>query len=387
MNIHDLNLNEYISVPYIEVVQPVGTFYIASMDFRDVLSIAHADVRRKDKGKLYEYMGIQREVKEGRRKEIASYCTTIDATFPTGIILSIDSLDENGEDNKNIYFNDNRLYIKKAEKVATILDGQHRLEGLQKAINELENTPFQLNVVIFVDIEIDGQAQIFSVINKAQTKVNKSLVYDLYEFSKIRCPQKTAHDIACILNKKEESPFYKKIKILGKVDEANTETIAQATFVERVMKYISKDPMKDRDILNRKRFFGKAKLTPANEIESRDMIFRNMFIEDADYKIVQIIYDFFCCVRDKWPSSWNENKDDNVLNKSTGIIALIRFLRDVYVKALDEKIPFHDYCEKIFERIDIKDNAFSKSTYLPGTSGQQKLYKELCESLKKPFSK
>lgn len=375
------NIKE-ISVPFIKITQPVGTFYVVSMDFRDVLEIAKADVRTLDNdGSFDNYLGIQRKVSKKRQNEIASYCTTIDATFPTSVILSIQSLDENGLDNGNIRFEDNKMFIRKEENVASILDGQHRLEGLKSAFYNLDGVQFELNVTIFVDADIDKQAQIFSVINKAQTKVNKSLVYDLYEYSVNRCPQKTAHDVVRVLNRKPESPFYKKIKILGMTSDAGTETIAQATFVEWVMKYISKDPMKDRDILKRKSFFGKNKLDKEDGDSSEKLIFRNMFIEERDFEIVQIIYDFFNVVREKWPSSWNENKDDNVLNKSTGLIALMKFLRDVYIQSKNQNLSFSDFCRDTFRKINIPDNSFSKKTYIPGTSGQSALYKELRRSL------
>lgn len=375
-----MSVNE-ISVPYLKVTQPVGTFYVASMDFRDVLAIAKADIRTLDKGGAFDrYLGIQRNVSKKRQSEIASYCTTIDATFPTSIILSIQSMDENGIDKGNIRFENGLMIIKKEENVASILDGQHRLEGMKSALMDLENIKFDLNVTIFIDADIDKQAQIFSVINKAQTKVNKSLVYDLYEYSVNRCPQKTAHDIVRVLNRKMESPFYKKIRILGMTNDAETETIAQATFVEWIIKYISKNPMKDRDALKRKSFFGKSKLEKADIEESKKLIFRNMFIDENDSEIIQILYDYFCCVRDRWPNAWNENKDDNVLNKSTGIIALMKFLRDVYVNSLNQDKPFRDYCKRVFSNVRISDNSFSKREYIPGTSGQSTLYKRLCES-------
>jgi len=377
-----MSMENEISVPFIKVTQPIGSFYIASMDFRDVLEIAKADVRTLDKdGTFDNYLGIQRKVSKKRQNEIASYCSTIDATFPTSVILSIQSLDENGLDNGNIRFENGKMIIKKAENVASILDGQHRLEGMKNALMELENTKFELNVTIFVDVDIDQQAQIFSVINKAQTKVNKSLVYDLYEYSVNRCPQKTAHDVVRILNRKKESPFYKKVKILGKAEDTETESIAQATFVEWIIKYISKDPMKDRDVLKRKSFFGKTKLEKISGDESRKLIFRNMFVENKDFEIVQMLFDFFSCVQEKWPVAWNENKDDNVLNKSTGLIALMKFLRNVYVKSLEQEQSFDTFCRQVFKKINIPDDSFTKQTYIPGTSGQSTLYKKLLQSL------
>ena len=79
----------------------------------------------------------------------------------------------------------------------------------------------ELNDRFFIDIDEEYQANIFSTINKAQTKVNKSHVYDLYTFSKTRSPQRTVHNICKLLNEEENSPFYHLIKRLGKADFRN----------------------------------------------------------------------------------------------------------------------------------------------------------------------
>lgn len=46
-----------------------------------------------------------------------------------------------------------------------------------------------------------SHAYIFSMVNLAQTKVSKSLVYDLFEFSKSRSPRKRAHTIAVAIDR------------------------------------------------------------------------------------------------------------------------------------------------------------------------------------------
>ena len=49
-----------------------------------------------------------------------------------------------------------------------------------------------------------------------------------------------------------KSPFYQRIKRLGVATEGRFgETITQATFVQSLMKYISKNEMKDRDTYKR----------------------------------------------------------------------------------------------------------------------------------------
>jgi len=404
---------EFIDINYIKVSQPIGEFYIGSIDWSSLIKIAAADIRKiEDEGQRDDnfdsYLGIQRKISPGRIKEIGAYVSTIDATFPTSIILSISShyrtidgqdvnlldpdfVDENFDkivEVENIKIEDQKLKIRKDSKVARILDGQHRIEGLRNGFRTLkekniEIPKFDFNVTIFVDLDIDDQAQVFSVINKAQTKVNKSLVYDLYDYAKSRSPQKTSHDIVRLLNKMNDSPFYRKIKILGTAENKELETIAQATFVELIMNYISKDPMLDRDILKRKSFFGGKKLEPiSDEKEIEKRIFRNLFIKEEEQIILKIIYNYFKVVQNKWPNAWNENipGSGNILNKSTGLISLMRFLRPAY-NSLNkpEKLATIEDFQNIFDRINIEEKELNKDIYVPGSSGQSRLYRDFLE--------
>jgi len=399
---------QYLELDYIEIQQPLGTFYIGRIQWYDLLKIADADIRQiqregdKDDS-LDSYLGIQRKISPKRITEIAQYVNTIDATFPTGIILHIerstkylynkelaefdlDEIDNNLDkiievDNVIIDHDTRKLKIRNSEKIARILDGQHRIEGLKVGFSghPLDDLPkFELNVTIFAGLDIDDQAQIFSVINKAQTKVNKSLVYDLYEYAKYRSPQKTSHDIVRLLNRMPESPFFRKIKILGTA-ETKQETIAQATLVELILSYISKEPMKDRDVLKRKSFFEKKKLTLVTDIaEQEKLIFRNLFISEKDEIMLNTIWNFFQNVQNKWPISWNQNSQGNILNKSTGVIALMKFMRPVInkLKKYTDVVTYEEFKE-IFDKINLRDESFSRDVYIPGSSGQSALLKEL----------
>lgn len=404
-------MDSYIEIDYIKINQPIGTFYIGCIQWNDLIKIANADIRKiqeeDNKSDSFDsYLGIQRKISPSRIREIGEYVNTIDSTFPTSIILHIESAIKflNGkpieefdvdvieqnldkiESIENIIIDQNqkKLKIRVNEKVARILDGQHRIEGLRFGFrnhSETSISEYELNVTIFVDLDIDDQAQIFSVINKAQTKVNKSLVYDLYEYAKTRSPQKTSHDIVRLLNRMPESPFYKKIKILGTAENKNMETIAQATFVELIQIYISKDPMKDRDDLKRKSLFGNNKLPLLHsESDKNKWIFRNLFILEKDEIIMNTIWNFFKNVQNKWPISWDSNTEGNILNKSTGIIALMKFIRPAIISLnKQEQIVKYEDFKFIFDRIDLPDNSFTKDRYIPGSSGQSFLLKALKE--------
>lgn len=397
---------EYIEVPFIKIKQPIGTFYVCKMSWQQLIDISFADIRDIDESnnnsEFDDYLGIQRNVSKGRIKEISSYVTNLDATFPTSIILHIRSSslmykdeiltnydDQFVQDNEgdiheitNVKIEDNKIHIRRSEQIAKILDGQHRIEGFRKAIENEENIEnFDFNVTIFVDLDLDDQAQIFSVINKAQTKVNKSLVYDLYEYAKHRSPQKTAHDIVRVLNKSEKSALLKSVKILGTAKDKELETIAQATLAELIIDSISKEPMVDRNKLRKKSIFNSSGLKleeNSKEIERR--IFRNLFIKEDDDTIYMIINNFYQAVSKKWSRAWENEPaiEKNILKKSTGIVALFRFMRYLYNYngKIEEIMTEKEFTEEL-KFIDIPDIHFTTEFYKPGSSGQSELYKDL----------
>ena len=402
---------KYISLSFVKINQPIGPFYICSMSWNELSDISFADIREINEAsekpnEIDDYLGIQRKVSKGRIKEIAQYVTNLDATFPTSIILHIrsqslyfeDELIEDYDDefieqnSDNIVTYDNvivddekgKIKIRKDNKIAKILDGQHRIEGFRQAIESGKQIDeFDFNVTIFVDLDLDDQAQIFSVINKAQTKVNKSLVYDLYEYATTPSPQKTAHDIIRLLNKIEESPFYKKVKILGTARDKEVETIAQATLAELIIDSISKDPMGDRNALKKKSIFGKGGLqleTDPKELKRR--IFRNLFISKKEEIIYEIIDNYFSAIKDRWNRAWTNEPaiDKNIISKSNGIIAFFRFLRYIYndlekESELVNKQEFKD----ILDKINFDDEQFTTDNYKPGSSGQSQLYRDLVD--------
>src|SRR5713226_6873465 len=78
------------TIPVLPVKQPIGEFFLGVMDSKVVCEITEFDVRRLLKERDFEtYLGIQRRLNPKRVKEIEQYVRTVDATFPTSIILSV----------------------------------------------------------------------------------------------------------------------------------------------------------------------------------------------------------------------------------------------------------------------------------------------------------
>ena len=315
-----------IKLNAIQVIQPIGEFYIGVMDAADLVAISYSDVR-KMKREVEDYLGIQRELKKPREKEIKEYISTLDATFPNSIIVAIKG--------KYVAYENGQMVLTFDEfekaRLAKVLDGQHRLAGFDDSNLNFkdvggEDKAFQLLVTIFVESDIS-----------TQTKVNPSLVYDLESLSVSRSPDKTAHQIAVLLNKTEGSPFYRRIKRLGvkTIDadghQVQGEMLAQAAFVSNLVKLISPKPREDRNLLlgKKKKFLSFSDKT-FGYIDHRSLkrcVFRECFIKEKDEVIALNVSNYFEAVKRCWPEEWESSNKKSVLNKTVGFIALIRYLR------------------------------------------------------------
>ena len=337
------------------------------IDAADLVSIAWADVRRIEERDVERYIGIQRPLVPARVREISQYVGTVDAAFPTTVILAVGSKDAEYDPENNL------MSIKKDDGVAKIIDGQHRIAGLKDVSGD-----FQSAVTIFIDMDIEDQANIFATINLKQTKVNRSLAYDLFEFAKNRSPQKTAHNIARLLNFEEASPFQGRIKILGLATRGGRqETLTQALVVERLLDLITEDPMRDRDELKRGRSL---KALPDGEWER--LPFRNLFIRDQDAVIARNVWNFFSAVDKRWPGAWRPVERGFILNRTTGFSALMRFLGDLYPRLSPDQdvVDTSDY-GGILRRVDILEDDFHRDVFVPGSSGINALYRRLTPAL------
>lgn len=364
-----MTTSEWIQIPCIELEQPIGHFYIGAIDCHELVNISFADRRRIEKGErdVEIISGIQRPLAPKRISELRKYVQSVDASFPTGIILAIDAKDAVYDSKTHV------MAIKNDASVAKIIDGQHRIEGLVG----YQGPTFQLNVTMFIEMDMEDQALLFATINLKQTAVNKSLAYDLFDYAETRSPQKTCHSIARLLNSREGSPFFKRIMILGTATGSPNETLTQAAFIDPLMKYITQDAitaMEDRDALKRRKKLSEA--TP-DVVRAKKLIFRNLFIQERDAEIARIIWNYFSAVAQRWPEAWDLKKTGLILNRTTGYRALMRFLPLAYLSLGREIVfPVAEF-KAIFDRVRLESADFTPERFKPGTSGQADLYRKL----------
>jgi DGQHR domain-containing protein len=366
----------------LRIRQPIGDIYLAAIDHRLLQKITHFDVRRvlRDQRDIEAYLGIQRPLNERRVEDLEKYVNFVDATFPTAVILAIDESEcvTYDEQKQELTLSNVRSGNEKPDiafsNLCRVIDGQHRIAGLDNFSGE----NFEIMTAIFVGIDISDQAYIFATVNLEQTKVRKSLAFDLFELARTRSPYKTCHNVAVGLDKVKESPFYQRIKRLGTATPGRErETITQSTFVDALVRYISSEPKVDRDLLLRGQ-----KLELANTDVSKRYCLRNLFIRGDDIAIARLIQNYFEGVRATWPQAWDDFGEGAMLNKTNGFRALMSIFGRAYthITAPGNMVPA-DRFAKMFGRTNLKSKDFNTDQYKPGTSGEAKLRSDLISQL------
>ena len=375
-----------IEFPVMRVSQPIGDFYVGKIAAKDLVDISWFDVRRlRGDTDFDEYLGIQRRLNPDRVREIGKYVGLADATFPTAVILAVEGrcvqlrrLDpESVSDEFSIMelrnqpgpINDVDTVLFRG--IARVLDGQHRISGLRESGIDLRE--FDVNVCIFVDADIADQASIFATVNLAQTKVNRSLVYDLLSYSKARSPERTCHTVTVALDQSEKSPFHGRIKRLGVSTEGRFgEVLTQATVVRAILPYISNDVLGDRDIGRRRGRWGSDDL-----FDRERLIFREWFVQERDEEIAKQIMHYFEAVRRKWPKAWESTKKGNMLPRTNGFRAFMSFLRPAYNLLKEDNLVSMSMFLKLLGSVELTDSDFNTERYAPGTSGERALFHDL----------
>ena len=377
--------NEVI-ISALRVEQPLGDFYIGAVSYQELLRISTTDVRRFLDDNAEELEGIQRQLSNPRLKKLREYVGFEYATFPTSIVIAVDercaTLVED-EVCAGLFRLKIHGFVDDAtgehiplDESAFIIDGQHRLAGLKSYTGD---KPFDLNVSVFVGADRADQAEIFSTVNLTQTKVNRSLVYDLYEYRKEMSPTKMAHKVTVALDRDVESAFYKRIKRLGITTEGRepgSERLSQATVVRGLLRHLPDRAEYERN----KGFLGLARKPEIGE-DWRKRIFTTFYREGDDVSIFKTVKNYYGAIAAKWDTAWDS--PEYMLCSTNGYNATIRFLKDAYLtlEKSSPRVVTKSEFEEIFSLIPIPDSQFTTDNYNPGSGGESSLYKDLVKHL------
>lgn len=348
---------------YIEVQQPIGVFYYCAIPAAYLLKIVRSSPRSKSEE------GVQRDQQQDRINNISKYCSDPDAVFPTPIVVSVDAgtkvtLDE---EHRKIVFSDEEGII------GDVIDGQHRLWGIE---GSKYADQFVLPVALMFGLTLEEKAYIFSTINSNQRKVDPSLIYDLFDVSKTRSPQKTVHELARVMNNTEASPFYNRLKMLGKKTKTQDKaTLSQGTFAKTVLQLITRDADEDVRLMKREEALKEDVRCP----------FREYFIEERDDVIAKILLNCFTALKNVFPNEW-EDPHSNILWKTTGFRAVVYSLPSIIRKGHREKMltqKFFEACFMAFKKKLDEEEKTLTSQHFPGggEQNQKKLAKIIIEAV------
>lgn len=330
--------------PVIEVNQRFRVFYAFKIPAYKLLEVAFTDpIRYNERGDL---VGVQRTVDEKKRVElIKNFLQGDEAALPNAIILAA-NYDENGfvvEDAESMWsIKQDQLIIPTNRKLASIIDGQHRLFGFEEA--NAETKQMELLCSVYFDFPNALQAHMFATINTTQVKVERSLAYIQFGFNVEEEPIESwsPDKFAIVLYKKfdqeQSSPFYQHIKIAPQrneemksriVNDTIKWVVSTATIVDGIVRLISANPKWDKYILqqlpqeNRKR----------NKLRNDSSPLRNLYLDNQDSIIYKIILNFFLAAEN---TLFNFADINSSIIKTVGIQALFDVLRSVLLSDKQE---------------------------------------------------
>jgi DGQHR domain-containing protein len=242
-----------LSMPAARSRQGDLVLYSTSMKVRDLVSDNFYSIETLDPEDAND-KGYQRLLNTARAKKLADYIVkgqnSHDAFLPTSIFLATD---------KSIPFNEQNNTIeidKSAVGLFSVVDGQHRLEGLKMAA-EKDSRVLDFEVPVNIGINLPKIAQMchFLIVNTTQKSVDKAVeqriiarlsdalnVEDLPSLPKWILNTVEGGEVekairyVDYLNKEETSPWKGKI-LMANTDSDGT-TINQRSFVKAIVKYI-----------------------------------------------------------------------------------------------------------------------------------------------------
>jgi DGQHR domain-containing protein len=318
--------------------------------------IDYSQFRLDIERKVSEIAGknFERKLEKSRVSEIAEYLKNDEySIFPNTVIVTCDLLNEIIETEEGVKFEDMEEYTRNGQEnlsyleeninevgnsalfvphnrnALLVIDGQHRLKGLEKAGSEITDH-YDVLVSFIVGFDRAVVAKLFTTINYTQKPVNKSLLYQLSgEFSHELDEITFMHEVVRVLNEVAHSPFFKRVKMLGTTDPSLSReirekmTISQAFLIDYLKRGVDSD--------------AKTGLYPP--------IFLAYYKkENCQIEIVRFIINYFRAVKQLNEGSW-ENPNGSIICKTIGIGAFIRVMFMMFVKMFTE--DFQGDFEKI----------------------------------------
>lgn len=368
-----------VSYPFetraLRVQQPLGAYYVAIIPARVLLDVAYSHAMSASlnaDGVGYTVDGTQRLAQPKRLDQITDYIDRFDAAFPNSVILAAnfdrdtglivdleeDAPNDDPEDDEaskaaaakldkiwtveELTDGCHRLRIPSAEKLAAIIDGQHRLYGFAKA--KPDRLDMDLICAVFLDLPKPFQASLFATINSTQKPVDKSLTYELFgynisdETEEHWTPDKLAVFLTRKLNTEEGSPLRGRVVVapkrdarLAALDDPKAWKVSTAVVVEGILKLISSNPKRDTNEMLTPPIKRRSELRAAFKDRSP---LREAFLETNDAVIYAMALNYLKACDEVF---WQPAPAGSFIVKTVGVQALLDVLRHIATEAYESR--------------------------------------------------
>ena len=374
-----------IQFPYrtkaLRIRQELAECWVAALPAALLLDVCFSDRltadHTGDPAKPYVLGGMQREQREKRLQEIGDYIDRDDSAFPNSIILAANSRASDGltEDEPDDQADEDieegvtpppsgvdrrwrievaedgchELVIPTGDKLAAVVDGQHRLFGFAKA-TVTKRLAMDLICAIYIDLPKPYQAQVFATINSNQKRVDKSLTYEMFgyniddEDSSFWSPDKLAVFLTRRLGSDADSPLRGKIIIAPKKDSELAALtagegwkVSTAVVVEGITRLISSNPKSDSNDLQTPSKVQRAALASGRKDRSP---LRQAYLDNQDVVIFTMVLNYLKACQDLF---WKDPAQNSFIFKTVGVQALFDILRKLSRDAYDRKVISVDY--------------------------------------------
>ena len=354
----------------LRVEQRMGAFYVAVLPAELLLQVSASDqmcATMNPDGSGYKLEGTQRPRQDKRLNEIANYIGRVDAAFPNSIIIAanydrttefdqgeledIASEEGNGKPieaskvwtvealEKGYY----RLRIPSGEKLAAVIDGQHRLFSFAKVdINVTRD--MNLLCSVFLDLPKSFQAQIFATINSTQKRVDRSLTFELFGYNVSDEPEEywTPDKLAVFFTRKlstdEDSPLRGRILVAPKRDATLQAMASQASWqvstaviVDGILRLVSSNPKRDSNAMRT----DSALTRKCLETGPRDRSpMRQAFVEGNDALVYKTVLNYVKACEEVF---WGKVEEGSFIIKTIGVQAVFDILRKLAAQAYEDR--------------------------------------------------
>lgn len=327
-----------ISAQFLDAKQGRRRFILTKLPASVVAKISYAAIR----GQSEESGAVQRVLNNDRINSIKSF-TLQGGDYPNAVVLNWVG------QNSDFSTSNGTLKFTLGERLAQIIDGQHRIAGIKAALEEDKNVgKIELPVVIYRNLSTQECADIFLSINTEQKPVPRSLVFDLYGIASktiVDHAAVRARDIAMFLNE-SGSPYEGEIKMPGTAKRRGGIPLSSA-------------------------------VTGIKSLVDDNGVFEQIAINELELQ-KQVILNWFTALQNIYGDQWSEK--GNVFQYASGFVAAMDFLRLQLIPYCNNRQSFEiKTMEQVFKlqgSLIYQDEVKGQG----GSEAQKKIYSRLMQA-------